>query len=84
MLKLVFDTKSLKLLGVHIVGESACELIHIGQVVMKKKMDIRYFIDNILNYPTYSEAYRVAAFNGVNRVNKAGTKYKSLLQESSD
>jgi NAD(P) transhydrogenase len=79
MLKLVFETETLKLVGVHIVGENACELIHIGQVLMKKGHDIRYFIDNILNYPTFSEAYRVATFNGVNRVNKAGVKYRSLL-----
>jgi len=80
LLKLVFESKSLKLLGVHIVGENACDIIHVGQVLMKKGHDIRYFMDNILNYPTYSEAYRVATFNGVNRVNKAGIKYRSLLE----
>lgn len=84
MLKLIFETQTLKPVGIHIVGENACELIHIGQVIMKKGHDIRYFMDNILNYPTYSEAYRVATFNGVNRVNKAGVKYKNLLGNSVD
>lgn len=80
LLKIVFDTQTLKLLGVHIVGEGACDIIHLGQVLMRKGIDIRYFVDNILNYPTYSEAYRIAAFNGINRVNKAGVKYKKLVK----
>ncbi len=79
LLKMVIDSKSLSLLGVHIVGESACDIIHLGQAVIKNKVDIRYFVDNILNYPTFSEAYRVAAFNGLNRVNKSGVKYRSLI-----
>lgn len=79
ILKLVFDTNSFKLLGVHIIGENACELIHLGQSVMAFGGDIRYFIRHVLNYPTFSEAYRIAAFNGVNRVYKAGVKYKKIL-----
>lgn len=81
MMKIIVDNKTLHLLGVHVVGEAACELVHIGQVLIKKKIDVRYFIDNILNYPTYSEAYRIATFNAINRMNKAGTKYRSILQE---
>jgi NAD(P) transhydrogenase len=42
--------------------------------------DIRYFINHVLNYPTYSEAYRIAAFNGMNRAYKAGIKYKKILK----
>ena len=76
LLKLVFDTKTLKLLGIHIIGERASDLIHLGQAVMSLNGDIRYFINHVLNYPTYSELYRVAAFNGINRVYKAGVKYK--------
>jgi NAD(P) transhydrogenase len=49
---------------------------------MARNGDIRYFINHILNYPTYSEAYRVAAFNGVNRVYKAGVKYRKLLSDT--
>ena len=76
LLKLVFSTTTFELLGVHIVGENASELIHIGQAQLSIRGDVRYFINHIMNYPTYSEAYRKAAFNGVNRVYKAGIKYK--------
>ncbi len=80
LLKLVFDTKTLKLLGIHIIGEAACDLIHIGQTVMALNGDIRYFVNHVFNYPTYAEAYRIAAFNGLNRVFKTGVKYKKLLE----
>jgi NAD(P) transhydrogenase len=83
LLKLVFETGTFRLLGVQIVGDDACEIIHLGQAVMANNGDIRYFINHILNYPTYSEAYRIAAFNGVNRVYKAGVKYKKLLSDTS-
>ncbi len=76
ILKLVFDTESLKLLGVHIFGDGATELIHLGQSIMSFNGDIRYFTDNVLNYPSYTEAYRIAAFNGINRVHQAGVKYR--------
>ncbi|MCH8557012.1 MAG: Si-specific NAD(P)(+) transhydrogenase [Balneolia bacterium] len=76
ILKLIIDPESMLLLGVHIIGESACDIIHIGQSMMKNKVPVNYLIDNILNYPTFSEAYRVAAFNAINRVNKSGLKYK--------
>lgn len=79
MLKLVFETDTLKILGIHIIGERASDLIHLGQAVMTLGGDIRYFIDHVLNYPTYSEAYRIAAFNGINRVHQAGVKYKKIL-----
>ncbi len=79
LLKLVFSTKDLKLLGVHIIGENATDLIHIGQSVMTSNGDIRYFIQNVINYPSFTEAYRIAAFNGVNRVYKAGVKYRNIL-----
>ncbi|MDG5768264.1 Si-specific NAD(P)(+) transhydrogenase [Balneolales bacterium ANBcel1] len=81
ILKLVFETESLKLLGIHIVGEGACDLIHIGQAVLHYNGDVRYFLNTVHNYPTYSEAYRIAAFNGVNRVYKSGVKYKTLLDD---
>lgn len=80
LLKLVFETESLKLVGIHIIGERASDLIHLGQAVMSLGGDVRYFINHVLNYPTYSEAYRIAAFNGMNRVYKAGVKYKKLLK----
>lgn len=80
LLKLVFHTDSLKLLGVHILGDEAANLIHLGQSVMSYDGDIRYFIQHVMNYPTTSEAYRIAAFNGVNRVFKAGVKYETILE----
>ena len=79
LLKMIIDRNSLMLLGVHVIGENACDIIHVGQAVMKNNIDVRYFVDNILNYPTFSEAYRVAAFNGLNRINQSGVKYRSLV-----
>jgi len=61
LLKLVYDPDTRHLLGVHIMGENACELIHIGQAVMALNGTIDYFTSQILNYPTYTEAYRIAA-----------------------
>jgi len=84
MLKLVFSTQSLKLLGVHILGADAANLIHLAQSVMSYDGDIRYFINHVMNYPTLSEAYRIAAFNGVNRVYKAGAKYKNILEDKTE
>ncbi len=80
LLKIVFDQDTFKILGIHIIGERASDLIHVGQSVMNLGGDIRYFIDHVMNYPTYGEAYRIAAFNGINFVYKAGVKYKKLLQ----
>lgn len=82
LLKLVFRTDNLKLLGVHIIGENAPDLIHLGQSVMAFNGDVRYFFQHVLNYPSFSEAYRIAAFNGVNRVHKAGVKYKKILNNN--
>ncbi len=67
-LKMLFKRDDLKLLGVHIIGDYATDLIHIGQTVMAFDGSIEFFIDNVFNYPTYSECYRVAALNGVNRL----------------
>ena len=61
LLKLVYEADTRHLLGVHIMGENACELIHIGQAVMALEGTIDYFTSQILNYPTYTEAYRIAA-----------------------
>ncbi|MDR9365551.1 MAG: Si-specific NAD(P)(+) transhydrogenase [Balneolaceae bacterium] len=82
ILKLVFRTDNLKLLGVHIFGEQATDMIHLGQSIMAHNDNIKYFIERVLNYPTYSEAYKIAAFNGLNRVHKAGVKYKKILNKS--
>ncbi|HSG99851.1 MAG TPA: Si-specific NAD(P)(+) transhydrogenase, partial [candidate division Zixibacteria bacterium] len=68
MLKLIFRREDRKLLGVHIIGERATELIHIGQAVMTHNGAIDYFIDTVFNYPTLSEAYKVAALDGMSRL----------------
>jgi NAD(P) transhydrogenase len=68
MLKLIFDPTSRKLLGVHIVGERATELIHVGQCVMTFGGTIDYFVDSVFNYPTLSEAYKMAALDGISRI----------------
>ena len=68
MLKMLFHRETLELLGVHIIGESATELIHIGQAVIAHQGKVSYFIDNVFNYPTLAECYKVAALNGVNRL----------------
>lgn len=81
LLKLVFSTDTLELLGVHIIGDQAADLIHLGQSVMSHDGDIRYFIQHVMNYPTLTETYKIAAFNGINRVYKAGVKYKNILND---
>lgn len=68
MLKLLFDRKTRSILGVHIVGERASELVHIGQAVMSFGGPIDYFKDAVFNYPTLSLAYKEAALNGLNKL----------------
>lgn len=68
MFKILFHPDTLELLGVHIIGRSATELIHIGQVAISFRAKIDYFVDQIFNYPTYAEGYRVAALNGLNKI----------------
>jgi NAD(P) transhydrogenase len=67
-LKLVFDPDSLKLLGVHAIGDRAAEIIHIGQVVLTLGAGLEYFRDAVFNYPTLAEAYKVAALDGLNKL----------------
>ena len=61
MLKLIVDTRNEKLLGVHIVGEQASELVHIGQLVMNLNGTVRDLVSNVFNYPTLAECYKLAA-----------------------
>jgi NAD(P) transhydrogenase len=68
LLKLLFDPRSRKLLGVHIFGERATEIIHIGQAVLAFGGTIDYFRDAVFNYPTMAEAYKVAGLDGINRL----------------
>src|SRR5438270_12847460 len=68
LIKLVFDPESLKLLGVHIVGENASELLHIGMMVMQFGGTVSAFIDSVFNFPTLSDAYKSAAYDGLGKV----------------
>ncbi|SPE35286.1 putative soluble pyridine nucleotide transhydrogenase [Candidatus Sulfopaludibacter sp. SbA6] len=67
-LKLIFHRETREILGVHIIGEGASELIHIGQAVMILKGTVNYFVDTVFNYPTLAECYKQAAFNGINKL----------------
>jgi NAD(P) transhydrogenase len=68
LLKLLFHADSRRLLGAHVIGTGATELIHIGQAVIAAGMAIDYFVESIFNYPTLAECYKVAALDGINRV----------------
>lgn len=68
LLKLLFDRHSHEILGVHCIGESATEIVHIGQAVMSLGGTIEYFRDTVFNYPTMAESYKVAAFDGLNKL----------------
>jgi NAD(P) transhydrogenase len=70
MLKILFHAATLEILGVHCFGDNASEIVHIGQTVMASHdiNNLRYFINTTFNYPTMAEAYRIAAYNGLNRL----------------
>lgn len=73
VLKILFHRETLQILGVHCFGYQASEIVHIGQAIMNQpggQNNIRYFINTTFNYPTMAEAYRVAAFDGLNRLFK--------------
>lgn len=67
-MKLIFDPATLKLLGVHIIGDRAAEIVHIGQAVLTMGGTIEYFRDTVFNYPTLAEAFKVAALDGLNKL----------------
>jgi NAD(P) transhydrogenase len=69
-LKIIFHRETRKLLGVHIIGEGASELLHIGQAVMILGGTMDYFVDTVFNYPTLAECYKAAAFNGLNKLTR--------------
>ena len=68
LLSLLFEPNSGHLLGVHIIGDQACELIHVGQAVMSYNGTIEYFLDSTFNFPTLAEAYRIAALDGFRKI----------------
>ena len=72
-LKVLFDPESLRVLGVHIVGTGAAELIHVAQSLMAAGGTLEVWRDAAFNHPTLAEAYKVAALNGFNRLGERGT-----------
>ena len=68
LLKILFHRDTRKILGVHIIGTEAAELIHIGQAVFALGGTIDYFVDTVFNYPTFAECYKVAGLDGFNKV----------------
>lgn len=76
-LKLIFHRESKQILGVHIIGEGASELLHIGQAVMILGGTVEYFVDTVFNYPTLAECYKAAAFNGLNKLSRLGDSQAS-------
>jgi len=69
-LKLIFHRETKLLLGVHIIGEGASEILHIGQAVLSLGGTVDYFVDTVFNYPTLAECYKAAAFNGLNKLSR--------------
>jgi len=76
LLKLIVDTRNEKLLGVHIVGEQASELVHIGQLVMNLKGTVGDLVKNVFNYPTLAECYKLAALDCVHQLEKVNSQVK--------
>jgi NAD(P) transhydrogenase len=70
-LKLLFSIETRRLLGAHIVGEGATELIHIGQAVINLGGTVDFFVNNTFNYPTLAEAYKIAGLDAWNRMGRA-------------
>lgn len=68
LFKILFHKETLEVLGIHILGRNATEVIHIGQVAMSFGAKLDYFVDQVFNYPTFAEGYRIAALNGLNKV----------------
>ena len=78
MMKMIFALEDRRLLGVHIIGEGATELIHIGQAVLNLGGTIDYFIENAFNYPTLAEAYKIAALDAWNRMPRTQNHAQSI------
>jgi len=72
ILKLLVSAEDRTLLGVHVFGTSATELLHIGQTVMGLGGTVDYLIDQVFNYPTLAESYKVAALDATNKLQALG------------
>lgn len=74
MIKLLFHAETLEVLGVHIIGTHATEVISIGQIAIHFRARVDYFVETIFNYPTFAEGYRIAALNGLNKLKEGGLR----------
>jgi NAD(P) transhydrogenase len=79
-MKMIFALETRRLLGVHIVGEGATELIHIGQAVLNLGGTLDYFVENTFNYPTLAEAYKIAALDAWNRMPKEQPSAAAIVE----
>lgn len=79
-LKLLVDAETSKILGVHVIGTGATELIHIGQVAMAFHATAQFFVDNVFNYPTLAEAYKVAALNAINKISFRNEDFLCMIE----
>lgn len=68
LFKILFHAETLEILGIHVIGRTATEVVHIGQMAISLRAHLDYFIDHVFNYPTYAEGYRIAALNGMNKI----------------
>src|SRR5262249_21728618 len=70
LLKLLVHADTRDVLGVHILGTSATELVHVGQTVIASDLKVDYLVDAVFNVPTFSDAYKIAALDACNRLNE--------------
>ncbi len=80
LLKLIFALDDHRLLGVHIMGEGATEMVHIGQAVLQLGGTLEYFVESVFNYPTLAEAYKIAALDAYNRMPSRAKKAPALVE----
>tara|TARA_B110000037_G_scaffold222204_1_gene296101 strand:+ start:5955 stop:7412 length:1458 start_codon:yes stop_codon:yes gene_type:complete len=74
LLKMISDPEGKKILGVHIVAEGATDLIHVGEMAIINNNDVRVFLENVMNFPTLGEAYRIAALNIVTKLSERASR----------
>jgi len=76
LFKILFHAETLEILGIHVIGRTATEVVHIGQMAIGLRAHLDYFIDHVFNYPTYAEGYRIAALNGINKIKNPASRFK--------
>ena len=74
LLKLIFHSETLRLLGAHVIGDGATEIIHVGQAVLGLGAGLDYFLETVFNYPTLGECYKVAALNAANKLRRSADR----------